>query len=159
MTHVFLSHNRRMQYQKVIIYDSYLNIVIIYDLSFVFSHKLWLCPIMIHKLYLGYLPIMTAVQHNMIFMTLYFADYDFAQSWFLNYHLCFSSLWELFNTTWFLLLFEFADYDFAQSVFINYNLSSCRLWLLLNTTWFLSLPKKSEVLYYVPWHHQLWGAQ
>ena len=60
---------------------------------------------------------MTVVEHNMIFMT-----------------------------------FEFADYDFAQSWFINYDLRICRLWLVLNTTWFLSLPKKSDVLYYVPWH-------
>ena len=47
------------------------------------------------------------------------------------------------------ITFEFADYDFAQSWFINYDLRICRLWLALNTTWFLSLPKKSDVLYYV----------
>ena len=66
MTHVFFSHNRRMQYQKVIIYDSYLNIFIIYDMSLHFVHKLWLCPIMIHKLWLAYLPTMTAVEHNIL---------------------------------------------------------------------------------------------
>ena len=47
---------------------------------------------------------------------------------------------------------DFGDCDLAQSWFINYNLRICRLWLVLNTTWFLSLPKKSDVLYYVPWH-------
>ena len=47
---------------------------------------------------------MRTVQHNMIFITFEFADYDFAQSGFINYNLSSCRLWLLLNTTWFLSL-------------------------------------------------------